>query len=142
MPSPTSPAPSTSTRRPSSDPSRCAATATAADDTDTACRPMAVSVRDALADLDRLAEHPRQQRAGRALALGRQPRLADLAEDLALADDHRVDAGRHPEQVRDRGVVVVRVQVVGDRRRDRRADWSVRKSRTSSTAGWNVVQRA
>ena len=42
------------------------------------------------------------------------PRLAHLAEDLALADDHRVEPGGHAEQVRDRGVVVVRVEEVGE----------------------------
>ena len=37
-------------------------------------------------------------------------RLADLAEDLALADHHRVEPGRHLEQVRDRRLVVVHVE--------------------------------
>ena len=40
-------------------------------------------------------------------------------EDLALADDHRVEAGGHPEEVRDRGVVVVRVQLLREVRRGR-----------------------
>ena len=73
-----------------------------------------------LAHLDRVAERARQQRAGGRLALGRVPRLADLAEDLALADDHRVEAGRDPEEVRDRGVVVVRVEAGRRTRRGRR----------------------
>ena len=38
----------------------------------------------------------------------------DLPEDLALADDHRVETGRDREEVRHRGVVVVRVEVVGE----------------------------
>ena len=47
-----------------------AASATAADDTDTAWRPIAVSVRDALAHLDRVAERARQRRAAGDSALG------------------------------------------------------------------------
>ena len=41
-------------------------------------------------------------------------RLAGLAEDLALADDHRVQPGGDVEQVRDRAVVVVHVEVRHD----------------------------
>jgi hypothetical protein len=36
-----------------------------------------------------------------------------LAEDLVLADHHRVEAGRHREQVAHRTVLVVHVQVLG-----------------------------
>ena len=68
----------------------------------------------ALAHLDRVAERAREQRSARLLMLGRLPRLAHLAEDLALADDHRVEAGGDAEEVRDRGVVVVRVDEVGE----------------------------
>src|SRR5690606_8476699 len=39
--------------------------------------------------------------------------LADLAEDLRFADDHRVQPGRHREQVLDRRAGVVDVEVVG-----------------------------
>ena len=56
----------------------------------------------------------RQQLGAAAFAHGGLPRVADLAEDLALADDHRVEPGRDREEVRDRGVVVVRVEVVGE----------------------------
>ena len=42
------------------------------------------------------------------------PGLADLAEDLALADDHRVEPGGDAEQVRHRRVVVVRVQLLAE----------------------------
>src|SRR3546814_3389024 len=46
-------------------------------------------------------------------------RLTRLTEDLALADDHRVEAGHDVEEVRDRAVVIVHVeageQVVGER---------------------------
>ncbi len=69
----------------------------------------------ALADLHRLTEDARHERSDHRLVLGDPPRLPHLPEDLALTDDHRVDAGRHAEQVRDGGVVVVRVQVVADR---------------------------
>src|SRR5919108_637029 len=51
--------------------------------------------------------------AGRAV-LGRQlDRRTHLAEDLVLADHHRVEAGRHREQVAHRAVLVVHVQVLG-----------------------------
>jgi hypothetical protein len=48
-----------------------------------------------------------------------------LAEDLGLTDDHRVEPGRRPEEVRDRGLVVVDVEmgqqrVGGDSRTVRR----------------------
>ncbi len=67
-----------------------------------------------LARLDRVLEHAREQLGRGLLADRRLPRVADLAEDLALADDHRVETGRDREQVRDRGFVVVRVEVVGE----------------------------
>ena len=69
---------------------------------------------DALARLDRVPEQLRQQLGRAAFAHRGLPRVADLAEDLALADDHRVEAGRDREEVRDRGVVVVRVEVIGE----------------------------
>ena len=90
------------------------ASATAADETDTAWRPMAVSVRARLPTS--IAWRNVRDRSG-PLAPSRSatlPRLADLAEDLALADDHRVEPGGDAEEVRDRGVVVVRVQEVGE----------------------------
>ena len=90
------------------------ASATAADETDTACRPIAVSVRARLPTSTAWRNVRDEQRPAGRLVLGRVPRLAHLAEDLALADDHRVEAGGHPEEVRDRGVVVVRVQEVGE----------------------------
>ena len=42
------------------------------------------------------------------------PRLADLPEDLVLADDHRVEPRGDAEEVRHRGVVVERVQQLGE----------------------------
>ena len=71
----------------------------------------------ALADAERVPEQQVEAAAGAALGLRDLPRLADLTEDLALADDGRVETGRDLEQVRDGGVVVlreqVRVQLVG-----------------------------
>ena len=92
-----------------------AASATAADGTDTGCRPMRGLGAGPLA-------RPRPRGGTCATSSGpladscsaRVPRLAHLAEDLALADDHRVEAGGDPEEVRDRGVVVVRVEEVGE----------------------------
>ena len=57
-----------------------------------------------------LAEH--RARPCRAPAASLQ-RRTHLAEDLALADHHRVQAGRHREQVAHRAVLVVHVQVLG-----------------------------
>jgi hypothetical protein len=59
-------------------------------------------------------EGARQLGADGALGLGGGERLPDLAEDLGLADDHRVEPGRDREQVPDGALVVVVVQVPGD----------------------------
>ena len=69
---------------------------------------------DALARLDRVPEQLRQELRRAALAHRGLPRVADLTEDLALADDHRVETGRDREEVGDRGFVVVGVEVVGE----------------------------
>jgi hypothetical protein len=71
----------------------------------------------ALADPKGLLEERVQNRADRSLLLAEAQRVACLAEDLCLADRHRVEAGGDPEQVRDRAVVVVDVEV-----RDQRLD--------------------
>ena len=99
---------------PSRSPRCSAATATAADGIDTGWRPMPRLGADPLARLDRVAEQPRQSCGAVSFSDRGLPRVAHLAEDLALADDHRVEAGRDREEVRDRGVVVVRVEVVGE----------------------------
>ena len=135
------PAPTTSTFAPSNVPRCSAATVTAADGIDTGMAADAGLGAHPLARLDRVAEQAGELRRG-AFAHRGLPRLAHLAEDLALADDHRVEAGGDREQVRDRGVVVVRVEQVGEvfgrgagvRRRGTRS--------TSPTAGWKCVQRA
>ena len=111
-PLPIWPAPTTSTRAPSSVPRCSAATATAADGIDTGWRLMPVSVRTRLPD-STACLNSRDSDLRRGLLPHRGlPRAAHLAEDLALADDHRVEAGRHREEVRDRGIVVVRVEVI------------------------------
>ena len=61
-----------------------------------------------LAELERLAKHPVEQRPGR----GGVERRAHLAEDLALARDQRVEPGGDAEEVQRRRVVV---HAVGDR---------------------------
>ena len=80
-----------------------------------------------------------QRPAGRSRSAA-LPRLADLAEDLALADDHRVEAGGD----RRRGARPRRRRSTcraGRRtRRGRRPSTSARKSRTSPTAGWKCVR--
>ena len=111
------PAPTTSTRLPSRPPSWSTAISTAAWLTDAVPRPIPVSVRARLPTLSAWRNSRLRLRAGAALGLRDLPRLADLTEDLALADDRRVEAGRDLEQVGDGGVVVlreqVRVQLVG-----------------------------
>ena len=65
-------------------------------------------------------------------------RLADLAEDLALADDHRVEPGGDREQVRDRAVVVVHVEVRHDVAPTRHAGQARTAARQiASTLPWN-----
>ena len=65
----------------------------------------------ALADAQGLLEEGVEGRADGAVLLAHAQRLAGLAEDLALADDHRVEAGRDLEEVGDRALVVVDVEV-------------------------------
>src|SRR5581483_276657 len=67
-----------------------------------------------LPDLDGVAEDPGQALLGRALLFGRLEGVADLTQDLALAEDDGVDPGGHPEQVGDGRLVVVAVDVLGE----------------------------
>jgi len=60
-----------------------------------------------------VAEDPGQAVLGGALLFGDLEGVAHLAEDLALPEDHGVDAGRHPEEVGDGRLVVVAVDVLG-----------------------------
>ena len=53
----------------------------------------------ALAGPERGAEDPVEDRAGRALDQGELVGALDLALDLGLADDHRVESGGDPEEV-------------------------------------------
>ena len=76
------------------------AISTAACDTDAVPRPMPVSVRARLPTSSGVAEQQVERGPGRALALGQLPRVADLAEDLGLAEHGRVEPGGHLEQVR------------------------------------------
>ena len=69
----------------------------------------------ALPDAQRLLEERVEGRPDRAELLAQAQRLAGLAEDLALADRHRVEAGGDVEEVRDGAVVVVDVEVRQDR---------------------------
>ena len=64
-----------------------------------------------LADPQRLLEEGVEGRADAAVLLALAQRLAGLAEDLSLADHHRVETGGHLEEVGDRAVVVVDVEV-------------------------------
>ena len=100
-----SPAPTTSTRRPSSRPKILRASATAAKLTETAPSPSAVSVRTRLPTLNDQWNSLRQQRAGAAPLRRRLEGVLHLPEDLRLADDQRVESGRDPEQVPRRLVV-------------------------------------
>ena len=65
----------------------------------------------ALADAQGLLEERVERRSDRAVLLAEAEGVPGLAEDLALAEDHRVEAGRDLEEVRDRALVVVDVEV-------------------------------
>ena len=93
------------------------AIATAACATEVMPRPMPVSVRTRLPTSSAWRNSRFSADPVVALGTGPFPCVADLAEDLALADDRRVESGRDREQVRDRGLVVVDVEVAGERRR-------------------------
>ena len=68
----------------------------------------------ALAHPQRLLEEHVQSGADRAALLPEAQRVAGLAQDLALTDDHRVEAGGDVEEMGDRTVVVVHVEVRDD----------------------------
>ena len=114
MASPISPAPSTRTRLPSRPPRRSVGHGHrglrhrrgAAGDGRVGAGP--------LADLERVAEQQVERRTGGALLAGLLPRVADLAEDLALAEDDAVEPGGHREQVGHGRRVVVDVEVVAE----------------------------
>ena len=69
---------------------------------------------DPLADLEGVAEQPRQPGSGRPLVAGPLPGGADLAQDLALAQHHRLQARGHAEQVGRGRLVVVGEEVVAE----------------------------
>ena len=82
---------------------------------------MPVSERTRLATLKARVVEPLQPAAQRAAVLGRGVGVLELAQDLRLAHHHRIQAGRHAEQVMD-GVaalvpVEVRRQAIAGRRR-------------------------
>ncbi len=68
-----------------------------------------------LADAERLLEEGVEGRADRAELLAEAERVTGLAEDLGLADSHRVEAGRDLEEVGHGAVVVVDVEVGQER---------------------------
>ena len=98
------------------------ASATAAKLTDTAPSPSAVSRAHALADAERPVERLAQQRPGAVPLGGGLERVLDLAEDLRLADDQRIEPRGHAEQVPRRRGVVVREEVRQERRRAEAGD--------------------
>ena len=67
-----------------------------------------------LADAERLLEQGVERRADGGLGLCAVQGVADLPEDLALAEDHRVEARGDGEHVRHSGIVVVHVDVLGE----------------------------
>jgi len=66
----------------------------------------------ALAHAQGLLEQRVQRRSDCAVVLAPLQGPTHLSEDLRLTHEHGVQAGRHGEEVRDRGVVVVDVQVL------------------------------
>ena len=77
-----------------------------------------------------------ERRTDGAELLAQPQRLAGLAEDLALADDHRVEPGGDVEEVGDRAVVVVDVEVRQHRRSVGSPARSQSSRETSSTLPW------
>ena len=69
----------------------------------------------------RAAQQPAQHRPGGPDGLGQGRRLLDLAEDLGLAQDHRLEAARHRQQVAGGALVALDVEQAGalDLRRPR-----------------------
>ena len=114
MLSPISPAPSTRVVLPDSDPSLAVATATAAWESEVVPRAMAVSERTRLPTSRAWRNSADSTGPAVWLRPGRLPGVADLAEDLALPEDGRVQPGGHLEQVGGGHLVVVRVQLVGE----------------------------
>ena len=141
MAAPTSPAPITSTRRPSRPPRRSPATVTAADGTDTAWRPMAVSVRARLPTSTawrktRDTSGPIMDSCSATRHASRTcPRISPsptIIESTPAATPNRCATAAS-------SWYVYRWSLIVSGSSD---DWSVRKLRTSSTAGWKRVQRA
>ena len=115
MPAPISPAPMSSTRRPSNEPRRSRAIITAACDTDVVWRAIDVSVRARLPTSTAWRNSKLSPARGRALALGPLPRHSHLPENLAFAEHGRVDTRGHREQMTGGDVVVEGIEVVGER---------------------------
>ena len=127
------PAPTSTTRRPSSPSKTCCASAAAAAGTDAGLSPIAVSTRARRPGVERHPERPVEQRARRA---GLE-RVAHLPEDLPLARDERVEPGGDAEQVQ-RGRLVGepvrdRSEGVGVRARQREQGASAASSTSSSS---------
>ena len=91
----------------------------------------------ALADPQRLLEEHVEGGSDGAELLAEPQGLAGLAEDLALADGHRVQPGRDLEQVRDRAVVVVDVEVRAASSSVACRHGSTSSRESSSTLPWN-----
>ena len=108
------PAPTTSARRPArSPPSATAASVSASETSDAPAASMPVLGVHPLADPQRLLGQLVQRPADGAGLVGCGVGGAQLAEDLRLADDHRVQPGGHREQVLHGGARVVHVDVLG-----------------------------
>ena len=96
MASPISPAPSTSVVFPASDPSSATASATAACESDVVPRAMAVSDRTRLPTSRAWRNSVDSTGPAGRLVPGGLPGVADLAQDLALAQHRRVQARPPP----------------------------------------------
>ena len=111
--SPTSPAPTTTTFDRLNDPRRSSAISTAACETDAVPRPIPVSDRARLPTSSARRKSRLSDARGAPSLLGQLPCVADLAEDLGLAEHRRAQAGGHLEQVGDRLFVVLADEVDG-----------------------------
>ncbi len=90
----------------------------------------------ALRDRERLVEDAVEDGAGRARLGGEVVEALQLAEDLRLADHHRVEARRHAEEMADGVAVVMDEEML---REGRRRDAALAREELADRPGYGIV---